>query len=141
MSETAAEVVESQVEGDEAETEETDEEKERNSKPKYIDSADPNLLNADGLLISMPVDFDDTKTRQPRKQDFSDECDYMDWRAGLLETEANELVAMAAKMRETSTTMRAIGDPDKRAKVQKMGRLKAQLEKLEKWAEEEGVDL
>lgn len=97
--------------------------------------------NAEGKLTRIPTGFDYRKHLAPKKADFVDEADFLDFRAGLNETRATELVERAARDRETAKTIREYGDPAQRAAIAKRQKLLAEVAALEASLKADGVAL
>lgn len=123
---------------------EKNEEKERPQRIAYQESDEAkgaNLLNEDGLLTGVPVDFDGDKHLRPNRKSFADEADFCEFRAMQDELEAQALTARAAKLREQAEQIRKFGDPGQRAKVRRAQKLAEQLKALQATLKADDIDI
>jgi len=98
-------------------------------------------LADDGRLKCVPSAFDGQLHLAPKKGDFVDEADFLDFRATQAETRAQELVERSARDRETATAIRRYGDPAQRAAIAKRQKMLAEVAALEAGLIAEGVEL
>lgn len=128
--------------GKEAEGEDEEDEAEKVQRVAYtaaeVSAAD---RGEDGRLKCVPTAFDGKLHLAPKKGDFVDEADFLDFRAAQAETRANELVERAARDRENATAIRKYGDPAQRAAIAKRQKMLAELAALEQGLIAEGVEL
>ena len=97
--------------------------------------------NPEGKLTRVPSNFDYTKHLSPKKVDFVDEADFLDFRAVQAETRASDLVNRATRDRETASAIRKYGDPAQRAAIAKRQKLLAEVAALEAGLKASGVEL
>lgn len=124
-----------------AETPETPETEEKKERVAYMTVADASILNDEGQLTQVPEDFDGSEHLTPRKADFANEADYLEFKAVQADLRITHLAAQAEKWRKEAEHIRQFGDPEQRAKVLKAQRLKDQYAALRSQLEEEGLDV
>jgi hypothetical protein len=102
-------------------------------RPRYVDAAPANELNAQGELVGIPAEYDETKHKKPRGKDFADSADYLEFNAIQDELRAEELLAKAAESRKKADQIRKMGDPEQR---KKMSKFQKALDNVMKFKEE-----
>lgn len=109
-------------------------------------------INSDGLLIAVPtvikdgekvvyVGYDVRKHLPLKKSDFAGLAIHMRFQAFVARCKAGILIKNAEEKEAKADRIEKFGDETTRRKVQKVARMKEQLEALQRQLEQEGVDI
>lgn len=110
-------------------------------------------VNSEGLLITVPVSiiqadgtvryegYDPRKHLPLKKNNFTDIATFIKYQAYLLKIRGNNLLKLAADKEAKADRIAKFGDEQTRRKVQKIARMREQLEALQKQLQEEGIKI
>jgi hypothetical protein len=99
------------------------------------------ILNADGLMTSVPGDFDYRKNKPLKKTAFASEDVYIDYQGLVAEQKAAFFTELAKERRDRADHLRKFGDADTRRKAKKLERATKQALLLQKELEAQGIDV
>jgi len=110
-------------------------------------------VNSEGLLIAVPVSiiqadgtvlyegYDPRKHLPLKKSNFADIATFLKYQAYLLKIRGNNLLKLAADREAKADRIAKFGDEQTRRKVQKIAKMREQLETLQRQLQEEGIKI
>lgn len=121
--------------------------KEKPPKPERREfplEAPASVLNAEGKLTTSDPDSHgyNRKEHKPlKKKDFADEGTFAGWKAVQMRAHGEALIAKSERMAKDAELLRQFGDPKKKAKVKRLGKLADSLAALKAQLAAEGLDV
>jgi len=124
----------------------------KDAKYRDAESKIVSAVNSDGLLIAIPkaikdgekvvyAGYDVRKHLPLKKSDFASLGTYMRYQGFVARYKADVLIKIATEKETKANHIEKFGDEQTRRKVQKVARMREQLEALQKQLEAEGVDI
>lgn len=125
-------------------TEATEPEPRVDTRVAYVESEEAKaagIVNADGKLTGAPVGYNYREHKAPKRADFADEADFYEFKAAVMEINAERFVKRAASLRDNAAAMRKYGDPAQRAMVRRRQKLQEQMAELDAQLAADGITL
>ncbi len=97
------------------------------NSPKKADGK-PNVV--DDKLVTVPTDYDPKSYRPLKKNNFSDDAGFLEYKSMLLSVKASQFTEKANDALKQAAELRKYGDPQLRKQVAKRDRIQKQLEAL-----------
>lgn len=109
-------------------------------KAKTVKIMAPGELNESGQYVTFPSSFDHKLHKNLKKTDFSTGAGFLNFRAMLLDQDAARRTKLANEFRSRAEILSKYKSDDQRKKAEKIARLQATLEKMQKEIDAENGD-
>lgn len=112
-------------------------------KIRYADSGhaiEAGIIDGQGRITADTLPhYDATAHIRPKRNDFANEWDYLRWRAGELENQADSYIKRADLLRKQADTAQSQPDPRKRKALVKLQKMRETMAALEAQLAAEGL--
>ena len=106
----------------------------------FITLVDKSMLNPEGKIVGIPEGYNSKEHLAPKRAEFANEADYMDFQANIFESVIASKQARIAKLRANAEELRKYGDPTVRKEVARGRKLAEQLIAIKKSLGSSDVD-
>ncbi len=107
----------------------------------FLTLVDASMLDDEGHITAVPEGYDPKEHLAPKRTDFANDADFLEFQAGVFEAVAADKAARAKEYRKQATELRKYGDPEQRKQVQKFQKMVSALKELQGTMKAAGVEV
>tara|TARA_R110002096_G_C14661938_1_gene728435 strand:- start:28495 stop:28920 length:426 start_codon:yes stop_codon:yes gene_type:complete len=107
----------------------------------FLSLMEGDAIDAEGKIVGVPEGYDSKEHLAPKRTDFANDADFLDFQANIFDAVAAEKSERAEMYRTQATELRKYGDPEQRKQVQKFQKMAEALKALQGTLASSGVEV